>query len=63
MRAVRFFCLCAVMLVAAASTASADDPEVIRAALFWLGESGDPRAIALFEEILVGRDSDSATQD
>lgn len=27
-------------------------PEVRRSALFWLGQSGDPRAISLFEEIL-----------
>ena len=24
-------------------------------AIFWLGESGDPRAIVLFEELLTGR--------
>jgi hypothetical protein len=30
------------------------DPFVRRKALFWLGESGDPRAIALFREILRG---------
>jgi hypothetical protein len=30
------------------------DPVVRRKALFWLGESGDPRAIALFREILRG---------
>lgn len=30
------------------------DPEVRRVALFWLGQSDDPRAIALFEEILTG---------
>lgn len=29
------------------------DPQVRRKALFWLGESGDPRAIDLFEEILT----------
>jgi hypothetical protein len=29
------------------------DPEVRRKALFWLGESGDPRAIDVFEEILT----------
>ena len=29
------------------------DPEVRRKALFWLGESGDPRAIDLFEQILT----------
>lgn len=28
------------------------DPEVRRTALFWLGQSHDPRAISLFEEIL-----------
>jgi hypothetical protein len=28
------------------------DPELRRTALFWLGQSGDPRAISLFEEIL-----------
>lgn len=28
------------------------DPEVRKKALFWLGQSGDPRAVALFEEIL-----------
>jgi len=28
-------------------------PEVRKKALFWLGQSGDPRAIALFEEILL----------
>ena len=31
------------------------DPEVRKSALFWLGQSGDSRAISLFEEIL-GRD-------
>ena len=30
------------------------DPYVRRKAIFWLGESGDPRAIALFREILRG---------
>ncbi|MEO5588384.1 MAG: HEAT repeat domain-containing protein [Gemmatimonadaceae bacterium] len=30
-------------------------PEVRRAALFWLGQTGDPRAVSLFEEILSGR--------
>jgi hypothetical protein len=30
------------------------DPFVRRKAIFWLGESGDPRAIALFREILKG---------
>lgn len=28
------------------------DPEIRRTAMFWLGQTGDPRAIALFEEIL-----------
>ncbi len=28
------------------------DPELRRTALFWLGRSGDPRALALFEELL-----------
>jgi hypothetical protein len=28
------------------------DPELRKAALFWLGQSEDPRALALFEEIL-----------
>jgi len=28
------------------------DPSVRRSALFWLGQSGDPRALELFEEIL-----------
>jgi hypothetical protein len=30
------------------------DPTLRRQAMFWLGESGDPRAIALFAEILRG---------
>jgi hypothetical protein len=29
------------------------DPEVRRNAVFWLGQSNDPRAIALFEELLL----------
>ena len=29
------------------------DGHIRKAALFWLGQSGDPRAVALFEEILV----------
>lgn len=29
------------------------DPEVRKSALFWLGQSNDPRAISLFEEILT----------
>jgi HEAT repeat protein len=28
------------------------DPELRRSALFWLGRSGDPRALAVFEELL-----------
>ncbi len=28
------------------------DPELRKSALFWLGQSNDPRAIDLFEEIL-----------
>lgn len=31
------------------------DPEVRRTAMFWLGQSNDPRAIALFEEVLTKR--------
>jgi hypothetical protein len=31
------------------------DPEVRRNAVFWLGQSNDPRAIALFEELLTKR--------
>ena len=30
------------------------DPRIREKALFWLAESGDPRALALFEEILTG---------
>lgn len=30
------------------------DPEVRKKALFWLGQSNDPRALALFETILAG---------
>jgi HEAT repeat protein len=30
------------------------DPQVRGQALFWLGQSGDPRALALFESILRG---------
>jgi hypothetical protein len=29
-----------------------DDPELRKTALFWLGQSEDPRAVTLFEEIL-----------
>ena len=31
------------------------DPRVRSKAMFWLGQSGDPRAIDLFEEVLTGR--------
>jgi len=30
------------------------DPRIREKAMFWLADSGDPRALALFEEILVG---------
>jgi len=30
------------------------DPDIRRKALFWLGQSGDPRAVSLFEQILTG---------
>ena len=30
------------------------DPELRQKAIFWLGQSGDPRAVALFAEILKG---------
>lgn len=30
------------------------DPEIRRRAFFWLGQTRDPRAIALFEEVLAG---------
>jgi len=30
-----------------------DDPELVQVSLFWLGQTGDPRAISLFEEILA----------
>src|SRR4030088_3658061 len=29
------------------------DPEIRKKALFWLGQSGDPRALHLFEELLT----------
>ncbi|HTT68012.1 MAG TPA: HEAT repeat domain-containing protein [Gemmatimonadales bacterium] len=29
------------------------DPDVRRKAFFWLGQTGDPRAVALFEEVLT----------
>jgi hypothetical protein len=32
-----------------------DNPHVVRHALFWLGQSEDPRAIELFEELLTKR--------
>ena len=28
------------------------DPEVRKQAMFWLGQSNDPRALAFFEEVL-----------
>lgn len=31
------------------------DPRLVRKALFWLGDTGDPRALELFEEILSRR--------
>ena len=31
------------------------DPELRRKAMFWLGQTGDPRAIELFEAILTGK--------
>jgi HEAT repeat protein len=31
------------------------DPEIRRKAMFWLGQSDDPRALALFENILTKR--------
>jgi hypothetical protein len=33
------------------------DPEVRREAFFWLGDSEDPRALAFFEQVLVGAGS------
>lgn len=32
-----------------------DDPRLVRHALFWLGQSEDPRAVELFEELLTKR--------
>jgi HEAT repeat protein len=29
------------------------DPEIRRKAIFWLGQSNDPRALALFEDLLA----------
>lgn len=40
-------------LIRVARTSSS--AEVRRSALFWLGQSEDPRALALFEELLAGR--------
>ncbi len=31
------------------------DPEIRRNAIFWLGQSGDPRAMEYFEEVLLGK--------
>jgi hypothetical protein len=31
------------------------DPQLRRSAMFWLGRSNDPRALALFEELLAGK--------
>jgi len=31
------------------------DRELRKQAMFWLGQSGDPRALAFFEEILTAR--------
>jgi HEAT repeat protein len=31
------------------------DPQIRKNAIFWLGQSEDPRAIALFEELLTTR--------
>jgi hypothetical protein len=33
-------------------TGNAHDAEVRKTAMFWLGQSGDPRALASFEEVL-----------
>ncbi len=30
------------------------DPQLVKKALFWLGQSNDPRALELIEEILMG---------
>ena len=32
------------------------DPELRRKAIFWLGQSDDPRALQLFEQLLTKRD-------
>jgi hypothetical protein len=34
---------------------TSDEPDLRRHAMFWLGQSGDPRALAFFEEILAER--------
>jgi hypothetical protein len=34
---------------------SSRDPEIRRKAIFWLGQSEDPRALSLFEELLAGK--------
>ena len=31
------------------------DPEIRKKAIFWLGQSDDPRALSFFEEVLTGR--------
>jgi len=31
------------------------DPEIRRKAVFWLGQSDDPRALNFFEQVLTGR--------
>jgi HEAT repeat protein len=31
------------------------DPEIRRKAIFWLGQSDDPRALSFFEEVLSDR--------
>ena len=31
------------------------DPEVRKEAMFWLGQSKDDRALAFFEDVLLGR--------
>jgi hypothetical protein len=38
-------------LIAVAKTNK--DPEIRKRALFWLGQSNDPRAIDLFEQLLT----------
>jgi hypothetical protein len=36
-----------------ASAAKQQDPEIRKRAMFWLGQSNDPRAIDLFEQLLT----------